>query len=58
LSAGENSDRDRALLAIRTHLARIEQARPLEKIADATQQAEASHLRTWFRQEFLYGLAD
>ncbi len=50
-----NEDRtlDRAKLAVRTHLARIERARPLEAIADPHQRTEAELVRRWFVQEFL-----
>jgi len=50
--AGEDFDLQRAVIAIETHLARFEQARPLENIADAEQRTAAEHLRTWFRTEF------
>jgi hypothetical protein len=55
--AGEDADRQRARLAIRTHLARIELARPLSQIADPQERASAEQLRTWFTKEFLHGLA-
>ena len=51
--AGEDMDRKRAAVAIETHLARLEQARPLVNIADAEQRAGAEQLRAWFRVEFL-----
>ena len=50
---GSDTDRDRACLAIETHLARIAQHRPLAGILDATQRAEAEKVRTWFLGEFL-----
>ena len=52
-TAGENADRARAELAIRTHLARLEQARPLAQIADASQRQSAELLRRWFVNVFL-----
>jgi len=55
--AGEDADRQRAALAIRTHLERLEQIRPLERIADPQQRQTAQVLRTWFAEEFLHGLA-
>jgi len=56
--ASEDDDRKRAALAIRTHLARLEQARPLGQILDLEQRAEAERLRTWFNTEFLHDLSD
>ena len=56
--AGEDADRRRAVLAIQTHLARLEQARPLAWIADVEQRAAAEQLRAWFQTEFLHGLQD
>jgi hypothetical protein len=44
----------RACLAIETHLARIERQRPLTKIEDLAQRAQAEQLRRWFREEFLH----
>ena len=54
--AGEDTDRRRAALAIRTHLARLEQARPLERIEDREQRGRAEAVRRWFREEFLHGV--
>lgn len=54
--AGEEADLRRAGLAIRTHLARIEQTRPLAGIADVEQRAVAKQLRQWFLEEFLHDL--
>jgi hypothetical protein len=54
--AGDEADSRRARLAIRTHLARIEQTRPLAGIADTEQRAAAEGLRTWFLEEFLHDL--
>ncbi len=55
--AGETADRQRAELAIQTHLSRLEQARPLDEIADPEQREAADDLRTWYREEFLDDLA-
>ena len=52
--AGSDTDRNRARLAIETHLARIAQHRPLAGIADAKQRSEAGQVRTWFLEEFLH----
>jgi hypothetical protein len=52
--AGENDDRQRALIAVQTHLARIEQARPLNQIGDVEEQEAAEKLRKWFQVEFLH----
>jgi hypothetical protein len=54
-----NSDTDlaRARLAILTHMARIEQHRPLDTIADNSARAEAERVRTWFKEEFVYALS-
>ncbi|MDP6779083.1 MAG: nucleotidyl transferase AbiEii/AbiGii toxin family protein [Candidatus Latescibacteria bacterium] len=52
--AGSDTDRDRAFLAIETHLTRIAQHRPLAGIADPKQRAEAEKLRAWFSREFLH----
>jgi len=54
--SGEDADRQRAGLAVQTHLARLEQARPLAKISDPEQRTAAEQLRTWFSAEFLHGL--
>lgn len=51
--AGSDADQARARLAIETHLARIEQHRPLTHIGDALARAQAEHVRTWFRETFL-----
>lgn len=52
--AGSDTDRDRACLAIETHLARIAQHRPLADMTDPKQRSEAEQLRTWFSKEFLH----
>jgi hypothetical protein len=54
-AAGEQVDAVRARLAIRSHLARIESARPIESIADAGQRNEAVQVRSWFKRELLGG---
>lgn len=56
--AGEDADPRRAELAIRTHLARIEQARPLDQISDSEARSAAELVRKWFATEFLHELAD
>lgn len=55
--ASEDADRARAVIAIRTHLARLEQARPLEQIADPEERSAAEQSRTWFITEFLHDVA-
>ncbi|MBI3739274.1 MAG: nucleotidyl transferase AbiEii/AbiGii toxin family protein [Chloroflexi bacterium] len=52
----ENPDRRRAELAIRTHLERIELARPLETITGVAERTAAERLRNWFKAEFPYEL--
>ena len=56
--AGSDADRNRARLAVLTHLARISQYRPLETITDAAQLEEASRVRSWFEKDFLNALVD
>jgi hypothetical protein len=56
--AKENVDRKRAALAVRTHLARLEQVRPLAGIADAEQRTVAGALRAWFEMDFLGELSN
>jgi hypothetical protein len=56
--ACEDIDPKRAQLAIHTHLARIEQVRPLSQIADLQERTAAERLRNWFTAEFLHDLAD
>jgi len=53
LAAGNDADPARARLAVETHLARIEQHRRLDQIADPEQRGEAERVRAWFGQEFL-----
>lgn len=50
-----NSDTDlaRARLAVLTHMARIEQHRPLDSVADDNARAEAKRVRMWFKEEFV-----
>lgn len=50
-----NSDTDigRARLALLTHLARIEQHRPLENITDDGARAEAKRVRRWYKGTFV-----
>ncbi|MBI1802669.1 MAG: nucleotidyl transferase AbiEii/AbiGii toxin family protein [Chloroflexi bacterium] len=55
---GENADPLRAEVAIRTHLARLAQARPLAQIADLQERAAAEQVRTWFATEFLRDMAN
>jgi hypothetical protein len=56
--AGSDASPSRASLAVQTHLARIAQHRPLERITDATQQTQAKKVRNWFTTEFLNALLD
>jgi len=56
--AGEDTDLRRASLAIRTHLARIEQVRPLSQIASPAERSTAEQLRRWFTTEMLHDLPD
>ena len=51
--AGESPAIERAKLAIETHLARIEQHRPLNQISDESSRQTAEGVRTWFKTEFL-----
>ncbi len=50
--SGEDSDFERARLAIETHLERIALHRPLESLS-AEQRAQAETVRRWFREVFL-----
>lgn len=52
LLASGDADMKRANLAVTTHLERIEHSRPLERITDSGQRAEAEQVRKWFREEF------
>jgi hypothetical protein len=51
--SGSDTDAVRARLAIETHLARIEQHRPLAQIEDVPSRTQAEQVRGWFRQELL-----
>lgn len=51
--AGSDTDQARARLAIETHLARIEQHRPLLRIEDMSARTQAEAVRQWFREAFL-----
>lgn len=55
-----NGDTDllRAKLAVQTHLARIEQQRPLNQIEDLEEKKLAERVREWFKEQFLDGLMD
>jgi hypothetical protein len=55
--SGSDTDRDRARLALETHLTRIAQHRPLESI-DPRDRTEAATVREWFLAEFLDALRD
>jgi len=50
--AGSDADMDRARLAIETHLERVSLHRPLEKIENVQQRAQAQKVRDWFLSEF------
>ena len=54
--AGSDTARNRARLAVETHLARIASHRPLDQISDPEQRTEADRVRNWFREEFLSAL--
>lgn len=53
--ANMDADRERATVAICTHLARFAQARPLAAIVNADERTAAEKLRTWFNTEFVCG---
>jgi predicted nucleotidyltransferase component of viral defense system len=55
--SGDNADRQRAMLAVQTHIIRLEQARPLVEIANPEQRSSAEQVREWFKKEFLYGIS-
>ena len=55
--SGSDTDRDRARLAVETHLSRIARHRPLELI-DPNDRTEAATVRQWFLTEFLDALRD
>ncbi len=50
--------RDRARLAVETHLTRIVQYRPLDAIADSHERENAAQARAWYREELLDALLD
>ncbi len=50
----EDADIDTAKLAIRTHLARIEQHRPLNTITDEDQKVSAVRIRSWYKEVFAH----
>ncbi len=56
--ASSDTDAHRARLAVETHLARISQHRPLEKITDSEEREAAEHVRAWFGKELLSALLD
>jgi predicted nucleotidyltransferase component of viral defense system len=56
--SGEDADPGRARLAVRSHLARIEVARPLPSIADEAERARAADVRRWITTELLHEPAD
>jgi hypothetical protein len=56
--AGSDADPHRARLAVETHLARISRQRPLERIAEPDQRAEAERVRSWFKEELIHALLD
>jgi hypothetical protein len=55
--AGSDTDHARARLAVLTHLARIEQHRPLENITNDFARAEAERVRMWFNEVFVDDLS-
>ena len=56
--AGAETDRDRARLAVESHLTRIVRYRPLESIADPEERETAARARAWYRKELLDALMD
>ena len=56
--AGAPADARRARLAVETHLARIVQHRPLDRIADPTERSAAERARRWYEKELLDALVD
>lgn len=57
-SAESDTDAHRARLAVETHLARIVQHRPLNRIADPDERAQVEQARRWYRTELLDALLD
>jgi hypothetical protein len=55
-ASGADDERERARLAVQTHMARIELARPLDEIADPEDRLAASRLRAWFVAVFLHAM--
>lgn len=56
--AGSDTDHYRARLAVETHLAPIEQHRPLDGINNPQQRESAQQVRHWFQTEFLNVLSN
>ncbi len=56
--AEASTDSHRARLAVETHLARIVQHRPLERIADPAERTVAERARRWYEKELLDALVD
>ena len=56
--AHRDASRERALLAVQTHLARIEAHRPLDGIRDPGERSRAAEVRAWFRERFIHALMD
>ncbi len=54
--AGEDADSRRAGLAVRTHLERLAQVRPLDEIPEDCQRTQARKLREWIVKELLRGM--
>lgn len=57
-ASGGGLDRARAALAVRSHLARIERARPLGGIPQPEQRAAAERVRRWVKEDLLHGSPD
>ena len=51
--AGSDTQSTRARLAVQTHLARIEQHRPLNEISDVSTRTSAENVRKWYKTEFI-----
>jgi hypothetical protein len=54
--SGEDDDLERAKLAVRANLARIEAARPLTEQATGADAQRSATVRAWFEREFLHGM--
>jgi hypothetical protein len=50
--AASDTSASRANMALQTHLARIEQRRPLFQISDPVARESAQKVRAWFKKEF------